>query len=295
MAQWSLRCAVGFVLMSFSCCALSAELVRARAPDGVGDYEHEYFFSLLKLALENAGGGERRYVVQYAPAMPEERALRQLERNKKIDVYWARSSSEREEKLQAVQVPLLRGLLGYRVGIVHKDAEPGYSAVKSVFKLLRYRPCQEAGSADGVILSAAGFEVVSNPSHEAIFKQTNMGRCDFFPLGVLNVGSEFEGARQKYLNLRMSKHVVLFYPAPVYFFVNKGSAALAESLRRGLEKAIDDGDFSEVLEGSRLAGHLFPLSRLKEAKLFELQNPLLPDELDIDNPRYWYPRKLSAD
>ena len=47
--------------------------------------------------------------------------------------------------------------------------------------------------------------------------------------------------------LAIEKHLMLYYEAPFYFFVNPQNKALADRLERGLKLAQADGSFDQLL------------------------------------------------
>jgi hypothetical protein len=54
--------------------------------------------------------------------------------------------------------------------------------------------------------------------------------------------------------LVIEESLLLNYPSPIYFFVNKNDKALADRIERGLTIAISDGSFDELffsVEGFR--------------------------------------------
>ncbi len=277
-----------------ACSANSEEashLVRIQAPQAEVDASHTYFVGLIKLALSKVTAPQNRKTVKFSLNMPQARALKELELGHRIDVYWAGTSIEREERLRAIRIPLLKGLLGYRVALVHKDIHLALSSVETAKALLQYRPCQGELWPDTSILEAGGFTVLKSPRYEPMFKQVNLRRCDFFPRGVHEAGAEYKAAKKIYPNIRLNKDVIIHYPFPMYFFVNKSNRQLAELIRKGLEKAIDDGSFAQHMHTSEVTKGLFPVESWINVRFLELPNPLLPADTDTKNPRYWIQHK----
>ena len=286
-----LRRACLYTFLCLICTSVFSEsnnVVRVQAQqDESLDASYQYFVGLLELALSKVTTPETRKTIMPAIYMPQARALRQVEMGKRIDIYWAGTSIDREQSLLPIKIPLLKGLLGFRVGIMHKDVEEGFRNIGSVKNFLKYRPCQGEGWPDTDILTAGGFDVVKNPSFEAMFKQVNIKRCHFFPRGIHEAGPEYMASREEFPDLRLNQELIIHYPFPMYFFVNKNNIELANLVTKGLEKAIDDGTFDKHMHDSQVTKHLFPVEKWIHAKFLELENPLLPKDANITDSRYW--------
>lgn len=261
-------------------------LVRASQAEGL-DASYDYFIGLIELALSKVTPLDNRIELKPAMYMSQARALYQLELGEKIDIYWAGTSIEREEKLRAIRVPLLKGLLGFRLGIMRKEVESRFRTIGSAEDFKSFKPCQGRDWPDTNILVAAGFQVVRNPNFKGMFKQVNEGRCDFFPRGVHEAYPEYTASREGYPELRLNEDILLYYPFPMYFFVNKDNQELASLIRTGLDRAIDDGSLEKHMRTSEVTRHLFPLEGWINAKILVLDNPFLPKDTDIHDPRYW--------
>lgn len=245
-----------------------------------------YYIQLLELVLnKTAPKGIQRRAVSQDPMVPS-REVKQLELGK-LDVVWGGTSIERENKLQAIRIPLLRGLLGYRVSLIHKDSLAQFDKITQLEELLKFHPCQAADWPDTKILKHAGFDVIENTGYIGLFKQLNAKRCDLFPRAIYEADSEFELVKKQMPDLRLYQKLIIQYPFPMYFFVQKGNDKLEKILTDGLEKAIDDGSFDHLLKTHEVTAHLFPLEKWKDARYIKLDNPVLPKGTDTRNPRYW--------
>ena len=69
-------------------------------------------------------------------------------------------------------------------------------------------------------------------------------RFDYFPRGLYEVWGEQKVNADK--NLVIEDSLMLYYPAPIYFFVNKKNVALANRIERGLRIAMQDGSFDKL-------------------------------------------------
>ena len=95
------------------------------------------------------------------------------------------------------------------------------------------------------IMRGNGFAVTTSLHYNALFQMLAMDRFDYFPRGLHEVWNEAQVHRDA--GLRIEKKLMLYYPAPFYFFVNKNDTALAARIARGLTIAQEDGSFDRLL------------------------------------------------
>ena len=108
-------------------------------------------------------------------------------------------------------------------------------------------------------------------------------RFDYFPRGTSEAW--FELIQRKTDRLIIEKNLLLYYPADIYFFVNKNNEALAKRIEKGLEILIDNGEFDKFFYNHPRISTAF--NKLKNRRIIKLTNPYLPPETPVDNPRYW--------
>lgn len=71
--------------------------------------------------------------LQYASEqLTQGRALRELNNDGIIDITWSVSTKERELSLNAIEIPLYQGFIGWRVFIINKEKQTAFSNVKNL-------------------------------------------------------------------------------------------------------------------------------------------------------------------
>lgn len=275
-----------FLLVSSFLQAGTLSLTHIR-PHNDTDVRNAYFIDVLKLALSKT---ERRYgrfeLHKSEVEMNQSRALKNLENKKNIDVVWTMTSIEREELLEPIRVPLLKGLLGYLVFIIRKGTQDSFSSVKSISQLKKLSAGQGADWPDTEILKANGFSVVEASGYSVLFNMLAGERFDYFPRGVNEPWAEVTAHVDK--NLEVEKTLILQYPAPIYFFVNKDNQALAKRIELGLRMAIEDGSFELIFRNHPANKEIFNLAEISKRRIFKLENPYLPAKTPIDEDVLWY-------
>lgn len=274
-------------LLLLSSIELSAQQIRIIPPQSEHDASHSYFAELLQEALDLTVPEYGSADIVFTTKMEQGRALHELAKGKFIDVYWAGTSLEREQRLLPVRVPLLKGLLGFRVAVIRSERESVFSEIQNLNDLKSLSACQGEHWPDSDILEAAGIPVRRGAIYELLFSQLYAGRCDFFPRGVHEGFGEVEARKQRYPELSVFSDLIVYYPFPMYFFVSPKDEVLAERIQLGLDRAIDSGFLDRLLTEHPVTSHLFPIEKWLQTKAIILDNPLLPKEADVTDQRYW--------
>ncbi|MEE1675134.1 transporter substrate-binding domain-containing protein [Agarivorans aestuarii] len=258
-------------------------VVRHAQPESDNDKRQQYFVELLNLALNKTEADFGAYQTQAcAVRMMQDRALQQLQRKRCIDVVWTMTSLERESKLHAVRIPLLKGLLGQRVLMIRQQDLRRFKDIQQFNELGQMRAGQGMGWPDIAILKYNGLPVVEGKTYEGLFGMLKRGRFDYFPRGISEIGPELKQHQRD--GFVVEPRILLSYPAPIYFFVNPEDTRLAERLEMGLRLAIDDGSFDALFEKY----NYHKLADLIENRLvFKLRNPSLHPKTPIDEDKLW--------
>ena len=194
------------------------------------DLRYEYRIQLLELALEKTEDLENKYILSPTQEiLTQDRGLQELE-NGEIDVVFLPTSPEREEKFLPIKIPILRGILGYRVFLIHKDNEKSFEKIESFGELKsKFTAGFGAQWADMKILEKNDIKVIGAAKYESLFRMLEAKRFDYFPRGINEAWNEVEEKGKDYPDIMVDKNIALFYEYPVYFFVNKNNFKLAKN------------------------------------------------------------------
>ena len=261
--------------------------IRHIRPESTADLRNNYYIDMLRLALNKTCDTDGSSILAMSDkTMYQSRAIEQLKQNKGIDVVWTMTSVKREAELQAVRIPLLKGLLGYRIFIIRKGEEARFAGIQTLDALKHLTAGQGYDWPDTKILRASGIKVITGTNYNGLFGMLQHKRFDYFPRGVNEAWAEIKAHPDK--NLVVEKNLLLQYPAPIYFFVNKENKKLADRLERGLRIAIKDGSFEELFKNHPANKEIFELAKIDKRKIIRLQNPLLPQETPFAEKALWY-------
>jgi len=261
--------------------------VRHVRPESTSDQRHEYYLSMLRLALKKTEQLDGKFhLVATQTHMFQSRGLEQLKKNKSVDIIWTMTTKEREAQLIPVRIPLLKGLLGHRIFIIRKGEESRFSRINTLVELKQLTAGQGSDWPDTQILKANGIKVVGSVNYDDLFGMLKYKRFDYFPRGVNEPWAEVKSHPNS--KLMVEKTLLLHYPAPIYFFVNKNNTDLAHRLERGLRIALKDGSFNQVFRHHPANKEIFELANIKTRTVFKLHNPLLPKETPLQEKALWY-------
>jgi len=279
-----LACPLFCMLFAAHLGASAVEIVRIPKPEFEGDRRYDYPLQLLQLALSKSG---TEYRIQTAEiAMNQERQVLEIEAGRTIDVGPIPSSAEREARLLPIYIPINKGLLGWRLGLIRKGEQGLVAGVNTLDDLKRLRLAQGQEWPDTQILRANGIDVITAPKYEGLFKMLTGKRFDYFPRSMMEIWDE------QALNaetLEVEPHLALHYFYDSYFMVNRQNTRLAKDIRDGLEKAIADGSFDKVFQD--YFGERLRKARLDKRTVIELRNPLLTPGTPSNRPELWYDAK----
>jgi len=251
------------------------------------DERYAFGLKLLDLALSQQ---DTPYDIKKAsgPEVNEGRGERQLLAGR-VDLQWLLTTPEREEHFIAIRVPIYRGLLGLRLLLVSRKRLESMSQIRTLSDLRHYTGGHGRHWSDLSVFAANNMPVVTNVSYEALFKQLKIGDFDYFHRGINEVWPELNSHQD---SLAVADGVMLFYPNPVYFFVNKDRPELAKKIELGLQAALKNGSYKKLFLASY--AEVIKESQLPSRSLIRLKNPNLSPYFPAIDTSWWLPNQLKS-
>ncbi len=262
------------------------EFVLAQQP---GD---DYFKQILEAALAAADGMHTLKTHVFSKDIPQSRILRSLEgsRHTPINIHFSGHSAKREQSLRQIDIPLTRGLYGYRSFIICTTDQDKFTGIKTLVQLTkRISMGSGTGWPDTKILRDAGFRVkTGNIANLWVL----LGRKQFiaFPRSIYEIYADLENAPHHITSkpLSIEQTIMLHYPFDLFFYLAPDDSLRADIIQQGLDRLYKSGKFMEIF-----LGHPTVQTALKEAKkhkrhIFELENTLSTDRLRAIPARYWH-------
>jgi hypothetical protein len=249
------------------------------------DERYVYRTELLQLALSYTEAKNPPITLVANPNIPTARAVDLMERDSIRGIVSFATSVEREKKLRAIKIPIMAGILGMRVFLIHKDLQLEFSEITTYSQLKNYVAGFGEHWGDLAILKENGLNVMPVAKYQSLFNMLNAKRFDFFPRGVNEILAEYKKQIEALPNLKIEEDIAIYYPYPVYFFVNKKDDDFAKRIQYGLEQAQQDGRFKALF----MSHHQDLMTRLNfgQRKVFNVENNTLPSRAEIINKSWW--------
>jgi hypothetical protein len=255
-------------------------------PQSEFDTRDQDFVELLTTALEKTAPADGPVTMRAARYMNPSRFLYEMKQGRNISVIWAAVSAELEDELLPIRIPLRKGILGYRVFLIHQRDQAQFSAIATIDQLKRLRVGQGFTWLDVKILQNAGFNVVTGTSYEGLFKMLMAKRFDYFSRGIIEASAEVNARQAQYPDMVVESSKMLYYPLPKYFYVKKDNAKLAKRIERGLEMMIVDGSFEAIFRKYNQV--YIDQANFRSRMIFKLENPYLPNTVPYYRKELWF-------
>lgn len=251
-----------------------------------GDAEvFDYELSVIRLALDHAPGTQTLEVVPL-PKVPQNRVFAMLhEAHPKINVFFSGYSPEREESLLQVNIPMTRGLLGYRLFAVRKDRMAELSPIDTLYELQQVTVGSGTGWPENRILEHNGVRLVTS-QYENLWRMLEYQRFDLFHRGIQEIFTEL--AKPGRENLAMLPGVALAMRYDYFLYVSKSRQDLHDILKQGLMKAYEDGSFMDNFRHHPAIRAALDRGELDQRQIIWLETPETSHTLDEIPDRYWH-------
>lgn len=263
------------ILIFFNCANTQAiDVIRYNISESHADPKQKYYIDLLKLIL--AASQDKYGEFQLKPVvveMSQGRTSIMVQQGETIDVTWRMTSHNLEQNLQAIYIPILKGLMGVRLAIIRHDDMAIFSPNITLEQLKKMSAGQGYDWPDSDILRANGFDVIVGNA-VSLLSMLEKRRFDYFPRALHEPWIEIENKSQ----FVVEEHFLLKYPAPMYFFTNKANHRLAQRIHEGFSAIVDSGAFNEFFLQHPVTQNILVKANLPQRKVFTLKNPLLSEK-----------------
>jgi len=246
------------------------------------DKRNKYPLVLLERALAQTAKPYR--LIAGPSGMVGKRSLHNLALGRTVDVVWSMTTQERERALRPIRIPIHKGLIGWRLPLIHRNYREQFNQLYTVEELRQLRLGQVHDWPDTNILKHNGFRVQPVQSYRGVFRMLVSGRLDYFPRSIVEIWDE--AATYADSGIEVDEHLLIYYPAAFYFFVNHKDTELAEDIERGLNEMLASGEFDELF--NQYNAPLLQRAQLHKRTVIRLENPLLPEATPLARADLWY-------
>ncbi|MCG3722028.1 diguanylate cyclase [Vibrio cincinnatiensis] len=270
-----------FILVAvfFSVHCTAAQTITVNKVEGE---KEQLAFNILQLVL--AKSSPDLIIKQIDQNYNETRLTEEIQANN-IDVMWAGASSERDEKLLAIRIPIFKGLMGHRLFIIRSGDQAKFSQIKNLSQLRALKAGQATFWGDTQVIEQANLPIVTTIKYNNLFPMLEGGRYDYFPRGVLEPWEEV--AQHTQLNLAVEKDLMLIYPFALYFYVSRDNQPLYNQIYQGFMSAIDDGSFDSLFFNHPLIKDTLAKANLGQRTILRIDNPYMHPDTPYENKKFW--------
>ena len=244
--------------------------------------KEELIHSILKMSLSYSHKTD--LLAQKEEEIPSGRLVVDTEEGN-IDLMWAGSSAELDERLLAVRIPLLKGLLGHRVFIIREGDQPRFDTISTLTELSKLQAGMGRYWGATKVLREAALPVITSVKYKNLFDMLDGSRFDYFPRAAHEPCSEVKEHAQ--LPLTVEQRLLLIYPYAMYFYVKKDNHRLHQMLLSGLEKAIEDGSFDELFYKHPMIRSAVEKTKFAQRITMRIDNPAMHPETPTYRPELW--------
>ena len=210
--------------------------------------------------------------------MEQGRSLIELSKakNSKLDLASYAPTREREAQAIPIRIPVLSGLMGYRLCLINGKNQSLFNGIKNKKQLIERGISigQHQDWPDTTILRSDNITVQTTHKKALLFQQVSRGRFDCFSRGASEIYAEYLAHQQQ--GIKIEKDLLLYYPLPIFFFVNHNRPLLAKRLQLGLEKLIESGEFDQIFD--RYFASIIIELEINKRTVIDLDNPTLSQE-----------------
>lgn len=261
-------------------------LVRPNKKDG--ESAHKLFKNqLLELVLLKT---QEKYgdfsIKEYPRKIKQGRVIAFIKQNEKFRIIATMDSPKRRKDVRPIEIPIYKGLFGYRIFIIRKEDQSLFSKIKTKEQLQALIAIQGHDWPDSDILEKAGFGLRRSPNYNGIFKMLRLKRGDYFPRGVHEPWQEIK--RQKDRMLAIEESLLIQYNAPFYFFVGYQDRELYNRIEEGLLMVIKDGSFDELFYNHLEIKTIFEKAKIGNRKIFKINNDAISNGSKFNEGNWWY-------
>ena len=244
--------------------------------DSRQEYEREVLAAALSANNKTHGPWNLTIDKTDYPAAEDEASVF---RTKGFDIFGTVAGNQKlaNEKKILIPLPLMKGLLGYRILIVRAEDREKFAAIKTAKELQKLRLGIPSTWADAELFRQNGYKVVEKGSFDELFTRLRNKEFDYVSFGANEVAGVFSERAATGGQLVIEQTLLVYYPFPLVFYVNPKNKALAERVTQGLTRISSNGELDKIFK--RYFGKELVHLKLNERQMIKLNNPILPPEM----------------
>jgi len=247
--------------------------------------DEDYWIGLLKLALDKSGHNYQMQPV-IEKDMSHARLINSLNNNGPVNLAFMGTSKNVEQQLQAIYIPVFRGLMGYRIMMTTKESMLSFINVTHIDQLTNIKFGLGFNWADEPIMKDANLTVIT-AAYNDLFTMLAGGRFDAISRAAHEIKAEHDIVVKLHPTLTIEPSLIFEYRLPSFFFVGQHNKKLAKIITLGLENAYTDGSLLNYFNNHKVIRSALNFMNQPNRKWINLQNNHLSDEVNLIESKYW--------
>lgn len=259
-------------------------MAKRLSPDPLQDkYMNAILFAAMEATYEEYGAYK---ISTDAPPVMRGRAYSALTKRKAINLYISPVNAALIDKVLVVPIPVRRGILSYRLALVHKNNADVFTNVTTLDELRKVRVGMYRASSTVKALNRQHFNTVESENHLSMFSMLEHQRFTYVMRGVHEIFNEVESKRTTIPNVIIAPDIAFKLYMPTVFYLSPWEKRLAERIEKGLLKTIASGKFYEIFNKYYLP--FVRMAKLNERKIIEIPNTISNKIKFPDIPGLWF-------
>lgn len=248
---------------------------------------YEYRWKVLELALDHVRrtDGATFELKPYAETVTQNRGISLLQAGT-IDVIALGTNDERESQMLPIKIDISRGVIGYRVFLISASDQDRIARMDDEAFRTQLTFGLNSQWADLPVMRANGYTVHTSTDYERLFSMLAAHRFDALPRGISEAAIELDARRKAYPQLAIERTRALYFPYPIYFWVNRADTRLAGWIEQGLRASLADGSLRKLFETYH--AQMIKAMSQSRRRVIRLDNPLLPPGSATVDTRWWW-------
>lgn len=247
------------------------------------NYKNELLGRALTLTVEEYGEFEIQMI---GTPMMRNRAQAALHTGTLINVYFSPASENLNKNTIPIKIPIRRGILSYRLLLIHQADIPLFAKVKTAEDLKKLTAGLQNEWITTAIMADAGFKIRRAQTYDGLFLMLENRRFHYIPRGIHEIYDELAVRKAVAPDVVVEPNLALYMIMPTYTYVSPAEPRLARRLEAGLTKMVENGDL-EALFNRHYADDIAK-AKLSGRTIIEINNPSFNDYSLLENKKLWF-------
>lgn len=246
----------------------------------------DYQFAVLRLALERSAArhGEfhlQRIVADYSTLRSRQEVSAGTTVNVQAGPWRVLNQTSASDQRIPVNIPIMSGLLGYRVLVIRKEDAAKFAAIRGAGELKALVAGQGREWAELGLYRREGYRVMDSGNINTLLAMLVNKRFDYLPMSITEASSALVRHADLTGQLMIAPNLIISYPLPTIFYVSARHPDLARRIEDGLTLAQQDGSLVEM---SRIYFAKEIASLAGVTRHYSLADPTVPKSLLLPLP-----------